>query len=686
MSLPEAGYTQPVEIVVGGTLPRSGWVQPVDIVGTGVSMAIGGLVVGGVPGDSLFVDVGGVLGQNSSFANVKGFGAKGDGVTDDTAAIQAAMNAVAAVGGYLFFPAGTYIVSAVNPMTDAAGINKAALLMSSNLHLVSAPGSATIKMANNQSTNATPTRISMFFSNQFLSNISFEGLVMDMNGANNLMSPARPASYNLFTQAHIIFSGDVGGGVAAGCVNMYIRKCQFLNTAGVSCILMAQSNTPGVGLGSNWRIIDCLFSGNGSDSNDHSSIYGWADDVEVHGCTFTYPTMTLAGSGGAGPNVAYEAHGAQHRFHHNKILNYYQVAWISSNYTSASTGQEFDNNIATICGVAFDHFLETATFTVLNQVRVHHNLITITDDAVLITLKVGIQNIASYSVTDEEFDNNTIVKLGSTVGSAGISIGVKAVAGQLHDRIGIHDNAVYNASLGIAVQTNASSGLGRISIINNRLYDLTGAGAFATPIGVSGANIVNANPVVVLIVEGNEFTDTRGIPVFQYGIYLSGTITNLYYSKNKFVNMTVANYNEVLFTATNRFGDFPFLAYVPTWDFSGTPITLGNGSLVSAYQLKDDLVTITAVLNIGTTTVIPAGNCHVSLPFPSAGSGANYLGTWRIFHAGGFFSGPVDIDGTASIAQLQQGGGATQVTNASPVALGSSDKISVSVAYRRNTF
>lgn len=685
MALPENGFVQPVEVVVGGALPRNGFVQPVEVVSGGV-MVVGGPITGGVPGDSLFVDVGSTLGQNSSFLNVKGFGAKGDGVTDDTVAIQNAINAAVAAGGYLFFPAGTYIVSAINSMTDAAGINKAALLMASNMHLIAAPGSVTIKMANNQSTNATPTRISMFFSNQFLSNISFEGISMDMNGANNLISPTRPVSYSFFTQAHIIFSGDVGGGVAAGCTNMYIRACQLLNTAGVSCIVMAQSNTPGVGLGSRWRILDCLFSGNGTDSNDHSSIFAWADDVEVHGCTFIYPTMTLAGSGGAGPNVAYEAHGAQHRFHHNKILNYYQAVWVSGNYTSASIGQEFNDNVITICGVAFDHYRESALFTAMSQIRVHHNLITITDDATIITLKVGIQQVATYTITDEEFDNNTIVKLGNTVGSAGISIGIQTVAGQSHDRIAVHDNAIYNTVLGIAVQTNATCGLGRVSIINNRCYDLTGAGVFAIPIGVSGANIVNANPVVVLIVEGNEFTDTKGVPVFQYGIYLSGTVTNLYYSKNKFVNMTVLNYNEASFTATNRFGDFPFLSYTPTWDFSGTGITIGNGSLVSAYQLKDDMVTITAVLNIGTTTVIPAGNCHVSLPFPSAISGANYLGTWRIFHAGGFYTGPVDIDGTASIAQLQQGLGATQVTQASPVALASADKISVSVTYRRTTY
>jgi parallel beta-helix repeat protein len=44
--------------------------------------------------------------------SVKDFGAAGDGTADDTAEIQAALDAVPAVGGCVYFPAGTYVVSA----------------------------------------------------------------------------------------------------------------------------------------------------------------------------------------------------------------------------------------------------------------------------------------------------------------------------------------------------------------------------------------------------------------------------------------------------------------------------------------------------------------------------------------------------------------------------------------------
>ena len=44
--------------------------------------------------------------------NVKGFGARGDGVTDDTAAIQAAIDAAEVAGGMVFVPPGIYITTA----------------------------------------------------------------------------------------------------------------------------------------------------------------------------------------------------------------------------------------------------------------------------------------------------------------------------------------------------------------------------------------------------------------------------------------------------------------------------------------------------------------------------------------------------------------------------------------------
>src|SRR5687768_16909640 len=48
---------------------------------------------------------------SSQCINVKDHGAKGDGKTDDTNAIDKAQNAIHSTGGTLYFPAGTYPLS-----------------------------------------------------------------------------------------------------------------------------------------------------------------------------------------------------------------------------------------------------------------------------------------------------------------------------------------------------------------------------------------------------------------------------------------------------------------------------------------------------------------------------------------------------------------------------------------------
>lgn len=51
----------------------------------------------------------GVRARFGEVANVRDFGALGDGVTDDTAAIQAAVDGLPAIGGTIYFPPGTYL-------------------------------------------------------------------------------------------------------------------------------------------------------------------------------------------------------------------------------------------------------------------------------------------------------------------------------------------------------------------------------------------------------------------------------------------------------------------------------------------------------------------------------------------------------------------------------------------------
>jgi hypothetical protein len=65
----------------------------------------------GIPKSDLATSVQTSLDTSVSMINVKTHGAVGDGSTNDTAAIQAAVAAVPVTGGTVYFPAGTYVVS-----------------------------------------------------------------------------------------------------------------------------------------------------------------------------------------------------------------------------------------------------------------------------------------------------------------------------------------------------------------------------------------------------------------------------------------------------------------------------------------------------------------------------------------------------------------------------------------------
>lgn len=98
------------------------------------------------------------------------FGAVGDGVTDDTAAVQAALNA----GGVTYFPAGTYLVTTLNVPLGAVlrGVGRSGYIPSG------ASQKATLKLKDG--TNAALLNGADQISNVIISNMNFDG-----NKANN---------------------------------------------------------------------------------------------------------------------------------------------------------------------------------------------------------------------------------------------------------------------------------------------------------------------------------------------------------------------------------------------------------------------------------------------------------------------------------------------------------------------
>lgn len=103
----------------------------------GVSYAIGNTIItDGAWSVGLYNGVANLsISGTANWLNVKDFGATGNGTTDDTAAISAAISALPANGGTVYFPAGTYKVSSTISITAfqrllGAGVNATQIVSS----------------------------------------------------------------------------------------------------------------------------------------------------------------------------------------------------------------------------------------------------------------------------------------------------------------------------------------------------------------------------------------------------------------------------------------------------------------------------------------------------------------------------------------------------------------------------
>lgn len=637
-----------------------------------------------------------------NYVTPQDYGAKADGVTDDTIAIQTAINVASATGSTVYFPGGTYIVVPATlkdwegtPLGE--GQMTCAFVMQSNMSLYGEVG-AVLKLKDNVSTLAVPKRLALFFTNVPLQNIRFVGLTMDMNGLNNRIAPTAPVftSYR-YNQAMIHVTGTTGG-VAARCDNVTIDNCKFLNTAGTSCIVMAQSNSVGVTLGTNWSITNCLFKNNGLDTDDHSSVFAWANDVVCENNIFTADTMFPNGIvGNSGTFVAYEIHGANQRFVDNLVENYWQGMWVASNLTSDADNIVIANNtFSPINFAAIDFFRFNAAESIIKKVLIDGNTIglddTVPPTGVLPTLKTGIQIAPFFGISDVQISNNIASKIGTNKASAFVNVVSQAfAANQAHRNIVIKNNYVNGYTFGVALTTNSSggitNGMGPVDITGNNFVNCLPATSFAFSQGIAVTGTVGAYEN--LLIGTNSFVDEQAVPTQSFGIRLDALVTNLNVKPQNYQGMVVATYAETVSTVvTNRFGYYENRDFTPVWKVSGTPITVGNGISVGFLTINEKQVTLNAYLSIGSTTSFGGGgNLQLDVPAIALSDPrvAQYFGTWRITDddAGpNFRYGWSEIDGGNNIITLQVDNG-TFATSGSPVALTTDDFLSVQITYMR---
>ena len=264
--------------------------------------------------------------------SVKDYGAKGNGLTDDRIAIQAAIEAVNKTGGgTVNFPEGIYVVTAPNK-----GEWEPQIRLSNNLKFQGVGmNKSVIKIADNQGA------YDVIFSGDAITGFSMMDIGIDANGATNPLFSEKDAVTTPYMHTLIFLPK---------AKDIAIERCRFTNLSGVWAVY-------GLGRAENFMIDDCIFDNIGGYTKndwDHSCIridgYG---PIVVSNNTLT----SRLGSGSSGCRTAIELHGSNILFNNNKISGFrYGINVCSGGddkTTEPSVHQYYKNNTFTNVGSGF---------------------------------------------------------------------------------------------------------------------------------------------------------------------------------------------------------------------------------------------------------------------------------------------------------------------------------------------
>lgn len=334
--------------------------------------------------------------QGGAIIRVADFGAKGDGKTDDTRAIQAAINAVPARGGELVFDKGTYLISHVLLIRDKTDFslkgNRSVIRMKAGVPYVrdkSVLSLLTVRKfrmeyltldGNRQQRGSVDKEtgnsclILTNVADGYLDQISVKNAPMDgvyINEHDNSAAlQVRDLTFRDFRASDNIRQGMtiivgrniqiIGGeirntrgigpaagidvepnSVSASSHDIYIKNVAFVNNAGSGVLLSDEKKDS-----RRVSITDCTFDGNGA------GITNMFDEVKISGCTFKNHNNTNPKAIGAraiidlrGPRV--------------------KRIWVTNNRFEQNTGPYFglylssNNKESWIVGNTFSDFSKT---------------------------------------------------------------------------------------------------------------------------------------------------------------------------------------------------------------------------------------------------------------------------------------------------------------------------------------
>lgn len=419
-------------------------------------------------------------------------------------ALQRAVQQAASSGRILSIPRGIYRLAPSHELThaDRSFPCLAAVRMVSGMRLHGEAG-AVLRMIDGYSSDQTPRAMAMFGSSEPVADIEFKDLVLDMNGRANPISPERAAGhYSRAPQAQIFISGGRGETAARGD-RVTISDTIFRDANGVSCVVMGQTDDRTARLGRRWLLSKCRFEDNGLDTDDHSSIYAYADDVMATDCTFS----NRAGFGPTGVNTAYEVHGSRQTITRCVFRNMMRGIWVANNYSSLTTDTVIKANSFETMIYGVDFFRDRADAEGIRRTIISDNQFRFNDTLIQsspgLNVKAAVQIASEYAQQDVEITRNTVTKAGHSVTSAFLVITGGARGNERHSAITVTRNEGRGLTFGSFLRTTAEAGIGRVVIVENRWADLSPSSAMAIAAGDAVEHTGRLQPVASLTLDNS---------------------------------------------------------------------------------------------------------------------------------------------------------------------------------------
>lgn len=441
--------------------------------------------------------------------DVRAFGAKGDGVTDDRAAIQSAIDHAPSSGAIIYFPPGVYLLKSFHP----SNLNSGILRMKSNITFAGTGAGSEIRLHAgwyagkefnifSNYDNHDPNRFGIY------NNIVFRDLLINANGASNTYVGASGPRV-------VIQFGDTS--------NARVERVTFTGINVSNVIGIGRSGRSSTGF---W-VYGCTFidpTSGDTKNPDHSTIYSVATNTFISGNKFLNST-----NHGKTISTAAEIHASHSTFTGNTVESYRQALYMASQENKLVDNIVVDNNKARDMNAYFANFWGDNDSNVVRRVKIANNTVEFNPSRTGFDGTAQFIGTTSRGLFSEVSITGNVVKTTSGILKNKRAIGTYTTIADWM----IYGNRFSGWDGGAVHIIHVHSGktATRVKISQNEFVECGNVGTYKIPV------YVNLDNTVDITVDHNKFYSSTPT---QYLVYVAGesSAANYYIGNNAAANYT----------------------------------------------------------------------------------------------------------------------------------------------------